>query len=186
MLSHSNEAIFGALNSLLGKSELVDLVLSFFANGAGIALAALLCAAVLVKEKNFRKAARALLLIFIPVTIALVYAEILKVLFALPRPWIESETARILFEHGSLDSFPSGHATVYGALATSVYFYSKRFGFFVAILAVCIALSRVIAGVHWPTDIFAGLFIGFLVSYSFRIIIRNKNRRKKEVFQKQE
>jgi len=58
-------------------------------------------------------------------------------------------------------SFPSDHATLFFALALSIFFVSRRAG----IAAMCYAffmvcLPRVYMGFHYPTDILAGAAIG--------------------------
>mgnify|MGYP001558745976 FL=1 len=63
-------------------------------------------------------------------------------------------------------SFPSGHATFFFALATAVYFYNKKWGIGFFIATIFITVSRVIAGIHYPSDIIGGAFIGILVAYA--------------------
>ncbi|HXA76198.1 MAG TPA: phosphatase PAP2 family protein [Candidatus Acidoferrales bacterium] len=58
-------------------------------------------------------------------------------------------------------SFPSDHAALFFALATSIFFVSRGAG----ILALChalvvVSLPRVYMGFHYPTDILAGAVIG--------------------------
>lgn len=60
-----------------------------------------------------------------------------------------------------LSSFPSDHAALFFALATGIYFLNKKLGIialFYAFLVIC--LPRVFLGLHFPTDIMAGAFIG--------------------------
>ncbi len=60
-------------------------------------------------------------------------------------------------------SFPSDHAALFFALATGVFFASRRLGIFAylwAIFVVC--LPRLYLGEHWPTDLIAGAAIGSL------------------------
>ena len=55
-------------------------------------------------------------------------------------------------------------ATFFFALAAVVFLYDKRWGagFFLATLLV--GVSRVIAGVHYPSDILGGMIIGIATS----------------------
>jgi undecaprenyl-diphosphatase len=58
-------------------------------------------------------------------------------------------------------SFPSDHAAVFFALATTIFFVSRAAG----ILALChaffiVCLPRIYLGYHYPTDILGGAFIG--------------------------
>ena len=61
-------------------------------------------------------------------------------------------------------SFPSGHAansmTAYGGLAARYKKRGLRILLLTAIALIC--LSRVILGVHYPTDVLAGMCIGII------------------------
>jgi undecaprenyl-diphosphatase len=58
-------------------------------------------------------------------------------------------------------AFPSDHAVLFFALATGLWFSSRRLGavaFLYATFGIC--LPRLYLGEHWPTDILAGAAIG--------------------------
>ena len=61
-------------------------------------------------------------------------------------------------------SFPSGHATTAFALAglITLGIASRAWIAAVVALATVVALSRAVVGVHWPLDILAGAFGGWL------------------------
>lgn len=92
----------------------------------------------------------------------------LKVQFAVERP-IGTEGVHSLFlssaevgSHYPYDSFPSGHAqgstTLWGYLAAVIR--TRTFTVFAIILILLISVSRLYAGLHWPTDIVIGILIG--------------------------
>lgn len=62
-------------------------------------------------------------------------------------------------------SFPSGHATISFAIATAMWLFFPQVGLLFIALAIWVSFSRVFVGVHYPSDILVGAFIGFLVSY---------------------
>ena len=62
---------------------------------------------------------------------------------------------------GDPSSFPSGHTLTVFAAATSILLSGfKKIGWILLGLAVLVGLGRVFAGVHFPTDVIAGAFIG--------------------------
>lgn len=85
--------------------------------------------------------------------------DIVKPLFQRPRPFDVLEMTLIDARPDSA-SFPSAHAAmaVAGALAASRML--RRAAWILWPLAALIALSRVYLGVHWPTDVVAGMVIG--------------------------
>lgn len=78
-------------------------------------------------------------------------------------------------------SFPSGHSVsaliVYGLLTYLIRKHCKNpaiknvLSAICAVLSITIGLSRIYVGVHWPTDVFAGLAIGGAVLMFVTIIL---------------
>lgn len=61
-------------------------------------------------------------------------------------------------------SFPSGHTTTAVLFAAIVGLYWRRLGVAVPLLlaALLVGTSRIVVGVHWPLDVLAGVFGGWL------------------------
>lgn len=78
------------------------------------------------------------------------------------RPFASGGVQELLF-HRPTYSFPSDHAAALFALSFSLWFsgYRKLALFFFAV-ALVNSFARVAAGIHWPTDILAGLLVGLL------------------------
>ncbi|MCI2283581.1 phosphatase PAP2 family protein [Colwellia sp. MSW7] len=62
-------------------------------------------------------------------------------------------------------SFPSGHTMASFLLATLVLAYVGSDAYPVAIWAAGVGVSRVVLGVHFPTDILAGASLGTSIGY---------------------
>lgn len=67
---------------------------------------------------------------------------------------------RRLTRQPGTSSFPSGHAASAAAFATGVALESTRYGALVAPVAAGVAASRVYVGVHYPSDVLAGIAVG--------------------------
>lgn len=67
-------------------------------------------------------------------------------------------------------SFPSDHAALFFALATSIFFVSRGAGILALIHALfAVSLSRIYMGMHYPTDVLAGAAIGVGFASSAKI-----------------
>jgi len=76
------------------------------------------------------------------------------------RPDAEVPAARRLPHEPWTSSFPSGHAASAAAFAIGAIIEMPRLAAGVAALAVAVGASRVITGVHYPSDVLAGFAIG--------------------------
>ena len=63
-------------------------------------------------------------------------------------------------------AFPSDHAVMFSALAVGLCFVSWRMGLAALVYAIVIvSFPRVYFGIHYPTDVIAGLALGALAAY---------------------
>lgn len=92
--------------------------------------------------------------------------EILKNVIARPRPFIQLTQLNILIPKPTDFSFPSGHTASSFAAAGAFYFYgNKKWGISAFVLAGLIGFSRLYLGVHYPSDVLFGAFVGVLIGF---------------------
>lgn len=91
-----------------------------------------------------------------------VFVEIIRYFYHRPRPYIVQNIQPLIDETSW--SFPSGHASLMFAIATAVFIKNKKMGAVMYVLAIMTGWGRVMAHVHWPSDIIAGAVLGILVA----------------------
>ena len=89
--------------------------------------------------------------------------ELIRFFYHRPRPFVTYQVHQLISENGW--SFPSGHSAFFFAMATAIYLYNKKWGVGFFLAAILMNISRIIAGVHYPSDILGGAIIGMAVAY---------------------
>lgn len=106
---------------------------------------------------------------------------ILKNLVCRERPcWIDPNVVLLIPRPGDY-SFPSGHSMNGFTAAVTLFLYDRRFGIPALVLAALIAFSRLYHFVHFPTDVFAGVFIGTLVAWMIHVLFQRITIKKRKV-----
>jgi len=90
--------------------------------------------------------------------------KITKRFFARPRPFTSCDDiqacAKVLDEY----SFPSGHTLHAVAFSLVLCTYWPALGWLLWPFAILVALSRIVLGLHYPSDVAAGAAIGWLAA----------------------
>jgi undecaprenyl-diphosphatase len=101
-----------------------------------------------------------------------VLVEVIRWIWFRPRPFVALNFVPLISYSAKEASFPSGHASFYFALSTIVYCYNKKAGVLFYIASFLIVLARVFVGIHWPSDILAGAFLGILIGWILNKLFR--------------
>lgn len=97
---------------------------------------------------------------------ALIDNVLLKNIIARIRPYEVVPGLQNLIEIQTDFSFPSGHTgSSFAVAVVLLVMLPKRYGIPAVILALLIGLSRLYLGVHYPTDVLAGILIGTLIAF---------------------
>lgn len=105
------------------------------------------------------------LLIFCEGTMAVILSrgivtEVIRFFYNSQRPFQALGLQALISE--SSRSFPSGHAALLFAIATTIFFLSRKLGIWFLIFACVNGAARVFVGVHWPFDIVGGAAVGII------------------------
>jgi undecaprenyl-diphosphatase len=171
--------IFQSLNGLAGKWPALDCIGIFFAEYFQYVLAGVLLFFLFYpKEKRKRNRLMVIASLGSALTARFAVKAIFLLFFSRPRPYMVLESARKLIPTWSgedFQSFPSGHALFFFALAAAIWGFDKKLGtaFFGAAALICVA--RIYAGAHWPSDIVIGAITGTIVGFMiYRILATQK------------
>ena len=89
---------------------------------------------------------------------------LLKNIIARTRPYEVIDGLTLLVAPATDYSFPSGHsATSFAAAVVFAKMFGWRRGIWFLVLALCISLSRLYVGIHYPTDVMFGIVSGALM-----------------------
>ena len=176
-----NYSIFLYLHNIATQSPLLEIVAIFCARWlpwivVGTVIIIIFRSVVVRNHLSFSFLGRwfhEIISIMITLGIALGITTALKYLIKLPRPFLTFEIDPALI-YGGYDSFPSGHATIFFALAGIIAYYEKSTRWFFLLCAIIIGIARIMVGIHYPADIVVGAGIGFGVSWLVHRYIKNR------------
>lgn len=164
-----NQYVFQYLNNFAGQYKWLDGAIVFSAETLGIILLFGLIY-FLFSHEHKRKGFHNVIVVLGVALSAWAVSWMIKHIYPYPRPFVVLDNVTKLINHGRMDSFPSGHATFFSAIATVLYFYHKKIAVLYGVGALMIGISRVMAGIHWPADIIAGYIIGGVVAvFGYRV-----------------
>lgn len=81
-----------------------------------------------------------------------------------PRPY-ENMNIEPLLQHKQGESFPSRHTVSAFIIALVCFDVNIYLGIFAMIVAIMISISRILAGVHYISDVFVSIVIAFMIYF---------------------
>jgi undecaprenyl-diphosphatase len=96
--------------------------------------------------------------------IGLLIAKVLSSAVDRTRPFVAHHDIHPLIHHAKDAGFPSDHTTGAFAIAVALLLRHRLSGAVALVLAVLVAISRVVVGAHYPTDVLGGAAIGTAVA----------------------
>ncbi|MFX3623703.1 MAG: phosphatase PAP2 family protein [Ectobacillus sp.] len=94
--------------------------------------------------------------------------QILKKLYPRKRPYLAVSGTKYPLNSLKDHSFPSGHTTAIFSIVFPFILYGPALTFLLIPLALSVGISRIYLGLHYPSDVLAGMCLGLLsgaVSY---------------------
>ncbi len=147
--------------------------ISYFSMGVPVAITV---AREFNKQSDKKQDRLSLLYVLLSIAIAGLISYAMKKTFTEPRPY-EVDARIVQLSVGGGYSLPSGHTTEAFASAVALTLLFPRWFVIIPMFgwASLVALSRIYLGVHYPFDIFVGMFIGSSVSISFYFLLFRKH-----------
>jgi len=110
-------------------------------------------------------------LLFILLLAELIYL-VIGLIYHRLRPTLIHPALNQLLDPGQSPSFPSNHTILTFVFSLVILRANKILGIIFLVLAFLIGLSRIVAGVHYPSDILAGIIIALLSTWLINKIMR--------------
>ena len=162
---------FSYIHTFVGRSAGLDQLGIFLA-----AYSEYVWAVILILVLFWPKRARAKNRVVVVVSVVaglfarLVVKGLIVLAYPRPRPFVVLSSVHPLISSPlaeNYQSFPSGHAIFFFAVATVIFSFEPKWGTLALIAAVLMGIARVYVGVHWPSDILAGALLGSMTGWYF-------------------
>lgn len=163
-------SVYQAVNGLAGRFFWLDAILGFISHYAMIIYGVLFILFWFALPRSKPASRNALIVAVFAGILALIINTIISLFWARPRPFVSLEdgTFNQLIPHDADASFPSNHTSGSFGIASAVWGTNKWVSRTLTIFAIIVLFSRVYSGVHWPTDVLAGVIVGTIAGLSMK------------------
>lgn len=153
--------LFQAINQFAGKYPILDQSAVLFSKYGPLLFGLVLLGIWFTKKGKIEDNRRTVLLAVAAAIIALAINQLIGAIYFRPRPFA-NHPVTLLVEKSMDPSFPSDHATGAFALALTVFWRNRKFGYSMLVMAIFLAISRVYVGTHYPLDVTGGALTGLI------------------------
>ncbi|MFH2136125.1 MAG: phosphatase PAP2 family protein [Patescibacteria group bacterium] len=157
--------LFQLLNNLAGRWRPLDWFGIFCAEYLIFIMAFVIVAWTIFNKNNRRADAAIILEIILAAFFSYLVKIIINLFYFRPRPF-SAHDVNLLIGKIFDGSFPSAHTFLSFAMAFGIYFYNKKLGTVLLILAAFVSFSRIYVGVHYPLDILGGVTLAWISVYT--------------------
>lgn len=155
--SQFNIDIFRAINDLGKQYAFLNSAMVFLAEYMVYILGLIIIA---YWFTGFRKSRMLIIQAMVAFVIAEVIGKIAGNFHLNYQPFAVLPHVNKLVDHTVDNSFPSDHTILFFSICFSLWLVRKKTGWLWLILALCVAISRIWVGVHYPFDVAVGALIG--------------------------
>ena len=114
---------------------------------------------------------KSLILFLFSLPVLILVIKIIHLFIFKERPYAAEDIIPLITQQADA-SFPSRHATIMAAVASSYAIFKSRWYLLFLVLATWVGFSRIYIGVHYPLDILGGFIVGFISVLISKKIIR--------------
>ena len=159
-----NQQLFIYINSHIGKSHIIDLIMVLIAKFLPYIFIGLLFYLWFNNKKNEA------LFAGYTTTLGVGINLLIGLFYFHNRPFMD-HIGLCLLSHKAENSFPSDHTTFVVSIALMLITFksTRSLGIVASIFALWCGVARVYCGVHYPFDVFAGMIIGIACGYLVKI-----------------
>jgi undecaprenyl-diphosphatase len=172
-----NQVIFYSINTYAGHHVVLDDLMLFVTHYLPYVM--IVCVAVYMVRlypayhRGIRSGLDRLIQVtefFCTLGVTALVVQIIKLVAAVPRPFLTLiDTVLLVPDQGGY-SFPSMHTALTTAVAISVLVHHRRLGLLLLLFALLVGVSRVFVGVHYPVDVLVGALLGAGISLMVHLL----------------
>lgn len=153
------------------QNQFFDMVVPVIYKATGPSIVPVVLAILLILSWALKrdKIKKIILLCFFALFFTYVIVFALKLSYVSPRPYVVLSNIRMVCSDNGFNSFPSGHVaismTVVSVILMKVKKHKSVLIVLLAMYMAVMAFTVMYAGVHYPSDVAAGLIVGLLSAF---------------------